>query len=171
MLRCTKQSPNSSLGIALLAQKLLFYVCLQLYHLWHRYKTTDAFLWDTASNKVTKDKGRVELVHPLRELCFSNVWIIRWWGAWKNSSWQGQRLDWKWVRKKKCPKKNYCSRQMTRKCGCLKEDKRLSHSTVVLNQELWSTFTAAAHPRCLQLFTHVKQLSPNTSYKFIYRRP
>lgn len=44
MLRCTKQSPNSSLGIALLAQKLLFYVCLQLYHLWHRYKTTDAFL-------------------------------------------------------------------------------------------------------------------------------
>lgn len=70
MLRCTKQSPNSSLGIALLAQKLLFYVCLQLYHLWHRYKTTDAFLCDTASNKVTKDKGRVELVHPLRELCF-----------------------------------------------------------------------------------------------------
>lgn len=70
MLRCTKQSPNSSLGIALLAQKLLFYVCLQLYHLWHRYKTTDAFLWDTASNKVTKDKGRVELVHPLRELWF-----------------------------------------------------------------------------------------------------
>lgn len=70
MLRCTKQSPNSSLGIALLAQKLLFYVCLQRYHLWHRYKTTDAFLWDTASNKVTKDKGRVELVHPLRELCF-----------------------------------------------------------------------------------------------------
>lgn len=105
MLRCTKQSPNSSLGIALLAQKLLFYVCLQLYHLWHRYKTTDAFLWDTASNKVTKDKGRVELVHPLRELCFFfNVWIIRWWGAWKNSSWQGQRLDWKWVRKKKMSK-------------------------------------------------------------------
>lgn len=170
MLRCTKQSPNSSLGIALLAQKLLFYVCLQLYHLWHRYKTTAAFLWDTASNKVTKDKGRVELVHPLHELCFCNVWIIRWWGAWKNSSCLGQRLDWKWVRKKNVQRKTI-AQDKWQESLLLKEDKRLSHSTVVLNQELWSTFTAAAHPRCLQLFTHVKQLSPNTSYKFIYRRP
>lgn len=53
----------------------------------------------------------------------------------------------------------------------VRDGSRLSHSPGVLNQELWSTFTAAAHPRSLQLFTHVKHLSPNTSYNFIYRRP